>query len=188
LHLSESLRDDKLFATLVALGNYYLVRADLRRATQVITSLRDGLVGQQWARPVIDLLSGASAFLRGEFDGASTALETVDAAVASVQPHRVDAEWLRATEPTASTRLYLGLVALVRGDLTRTEAELTGSARLAEALDFPEGPYLRMYTRSMEAWLRVEAGQLDRAAAVASEMINESKRHGFDMWPQVGAA
>ena len=49
LRLSGNLTDDELFATLVALGNYYLVRADLRRAAQVIESLRKGSGKQQWA-------------------------------------------------------------------------------------------------------------------------------------------
>ncbi|HEY1442231.1 MAG TPA: cyclase, partial [Mycobacterium sp.] len=52
---------------------------------------------------------------------------------------------------------------------------------------FPEGPYLRAYTRSMETWLRVETGQLDRAALVAADTINEAERHGFELWRLVGA-
>ena len=37
------LRDDELFATLIALAGYYVARADLRRAAQVLESLRAGL-------------------------------------------------------------------------------------------------------------------------------------------------
>ena len=83
--------------------------------------------------------------------------------------------------------LHLALVALVRGDLTRAEAKLARSARLAEGFGFPEGPYMRAYIRSMETWLRVEAGQLDRAALVATDMITEGERHGFDVWRATGA-
>jgi hypothetical protein len=39
----------------------------------------------------------------------------------------------------------------------------------------------------MDTWLRVEAGQLARAAVVTADMINEAERHGFDMWRLVGA-
>jgi hypothetical protein len=39
----------------------------------------------------------------------------------------------------------------------------------------------------MDAWVRVEAGQLDRAAVVAADMINEAERHGFDVWRVAGA-
>ena len=187
LQVSGTLRDDELFATLIALGNYYHVRADLRRAAQVIESLRRGLEGQQWARPKIDILFGTTAYLRGDLNVATSALEAATAGVAAADQHKVDAEWFRVSEPISSACLHLALVALVRGDLTRAEAELARSARLAEGFGFPEGPYMRAYTRSMETWLRVEAGQLDRAALVAADMINEAERHGFDMWRLVGA-
>jgi hypothetical protein len=78
------------------------------------------------------------------------------------------------------------LVALLRGDLTGAETELEWSARTAEGFGFPEGPYLRAYTRSMATWLRIEAGQLDRAEIIAAELITEAERHGFDMWRLVG--
>jgi hypothetical protein len=107
--------------------------------------------------------------------------------VAAADQHKVDAGWFRVSEPIASACLYLALVALVRGDLTGAEAELARSARLAEGFGFPEGPYMHAYTRSMDTWLRVEAGQLDRAAVVAADMIDEAERHGFDMWRLVGA-
>jgi class 3 adenylate cyclase/tetratricopeptide (TPR) repeat protein len=186
LQLGGNLHGEELFSTLIALGNFYLVRADLRRAARVIKSLREGLEVPQWARPVIDILSGATAYLRGDFDAATSAFDAATAGVAASDQHDVDAEWFRASEPIASACLYRALVALVRGDLTGAEDELTRSARLAEGFGFPEGPYLRAYTRSMETWLRIEAGQLDRAAVVAADMINEAERHGFDMWRLVG--
>jgi hypothetical protein len=175
LRLSGNLTDDELSATLAAVGNYYLVRADLRRAAQVIESLRKGSGEQQWARPAIDILSAALAYLGGDFYAATAAL---DAAADPDQP-TVDAQvgWL-----------YGALVALVRGDLAGAENGLTRSARVADRFGFPEGPYLRAYTRSMETWLRIEAGQLDRAAVAAAELINEAERHGFDMWRPVGVA
>jgi tetratricopeptide (TPR) repeat protein len=187
LGLRGNLRDDELFTTLIALGNYYQVRADLRRAAQVIESLRQGLEGQQWARPKVDVLFGTMAYLRGDLNAATSALEAATAGVAIADQHKVDAEWLRVSEPTSSGCLHLALVALLRGDLTRAEAELARSARVAEGFGFPEGPYMRAYIRSMETWLRVEAGQLDRAALVAADMINEGERHGFDVWRATGA-
>jgi tetratricopeptide (TPR) repeat protein len=187
LQLGGNLRDDELFATLVALGNYYQVRADLRRAAQVIESLRRGLEGQQWARPKIDVLFGTMAYLRGDLNAAASALKAATAGVAPADQHKVDAEWLRVSEPISSGCLHLALVALLRGDVRRAEAELARSARLAEGFGFPEGPYLRAYIRSMETWLRVEGGQLDRAAVVAADMIDEAERHGFDVWRVTGA-
>ena len=182
------LRDDELFATLVALGNYYQVRADLRRAAQVIESLSARASrGRQWARPKIEVLFGTDGVSARRFDAATSHLEAATAGLAAADQHEVDAEWFRVNEPISSGRTHLALVALVRGDLTGAEAELARSARLAEGLGFPEGPYMRAYTRSMETWLRIEAGQLDRAALVAADMINAAERHGFDIWRLVGA-
>ena len=187
LRLSGNLTDDELFTMLMALGNYYLVRADLLRASQVIKSLREGSEEQQqWARPVIDILFAAMAYMRGDLDAATAALDRANAGVADADQQKVDAERFRASEPIASGCLYRALVALVRGDLTGAEAELARSACLAEGFGFPEGPYLRAYTRSMDTWLRIEAGQLDRAAVLAADLIDEAERHGFDMWRLVG--
>lgn len=186
LQLGGALRGDELFTTLIALGNYYQVRADLHRAAQVIESLRKGLEGQQWARPKIDVLSGTTEYLRGDLDAATSTLEAAIAGVATADQHKVDAQWFRVSEPISSGYLHLALVALVRGDLRRAEAELARSARLAEGFGFPEGPYLLAYIRSMETWLRLEAGQLDRAALVAADMIDEAERHGFDVWRAAG--
>ena len=39
----------------------------------------------------------------------------------------------------------------------------------------------------LEVWLRVEAGQLDRAAALATDLSEQAERHGLDQWRLVGA-
>ena len=127
------------------------------------------------------------AYLRGDLNAATSALEAATAGVVAADQHKVDAEWSPVSEPISSGCLHLALVALVRGDLTKAEAELARSARLAEGFGFPEGPYMRAYIRSMETWLRVEAAQLDRAALVAADMISEGERHGFDVWRVAGA-
>jgi len=178
LRLSGNVSDDELFSTLVALANYYLVRADLHRAAQVIKSLQEASDEQQGALPEIEILRAAMAHLRGDLRAAITALDKATAAAAKGHRQGVDVD---------SGHLYRALVALIRGDFTGAEADLDWSASLAEASGFPEGEYLRAYTRSMETWLRIEAGQLDRAAVLAAEMIVEAERHGFDMWRLVGA-
>jgi class 3 adenylate cyclase len=177
LRLSGDLTDDELFSMLIALGNYYLVRADLHRAAQLITSLRERMEERQWARPMIDILFGAMAYLHGDLVASAAALDAATAGVAQQSHHTVDLE---------AGSLYRALIALVRGDLTAAEAWLAQSARLADGFGFPEGPYLRAYTRSMEVWLRIESGQVDRAAVVVADMIDEAERHGFDMWRLVG--
>jgi class 3 adenylate cyclase len=187
LQVGGNLRDDELFATLLAVGNYYLVRADLRRAAQVIKSLRKGLEGRQWARPVIDILFGAMAYLRGDLSASTSALESATAGEIAADQHKVEAAWFPFSDPIGMSCIYLALIALVRGDLGEAEAQLARSARMAQGFGFPEGPYLQAYTQSMETWLRVEAGQLDRAALVAADMLDDAQRYGLDMWRLVGA-
>jgi hypothetical protein len=83
-------------------------------------------------------------------------------------------------------QLYLAVVALPRGDLASAEGGLALAARLAEGLGFPATPYMHAYMRSMTTWLRIEAGQLDRASVLAAGLIDQAERYGFDMWPLVG--
>ena len=75
-------RDDELAATLLALTGYYVQRADLRRAAQVLESLRAGLgEGRQWFRLWLEAQFGLVAWLRGEFDAARSHLEQATAGV-----------------------------------------------------------------------------------------------------------
>jgi class 3 adenylate cyclase len=177
LRLSGSLSDYELFAALIALANYYLVRTDLPRATQVIDSLREGSMAWQTGRPAIDTLSAAAAYLRGDFAAAVAELDAATVSTPECEPQTIDLDM---------GYVYRAVIALVRGDLAAAEDGLAQSARVADRFGFPEGPYLRSYTRSMEVWLCIEAGRLDRAANVAAELISASERHGFDSWRMVG--
>ena len=96
------LRDDELFATLLALAGYYVTRADLRRTVQVLESLRAGLEqGRQWFRPVIEAEFGVVAWLRGEFDAAGSHLEAATAGLAAADQHEIDAVWFQPNDPIA---------------------------------------------------------------------------------------
>ncbi|MDT5105244.1 MAG: hypothetical protein QOI25_2757, partial [Mycobacterium sp.] len=182
------LRDDELFATLTSLMGHYIVRADLRRVDQVIGSLRAVLEqGRQWFSPVLEMMVGAVASLRGDFAAASSHLEAATADQTAADHHEIDAVWFNPSEPMATAHIHQGLTRIVRGDLTGAEAELAHAAHRADELDFPQGPYMHAYARFMDTWLRIEAGQLDRAAVLAAELIEQAERHGLDQWRLVGA-
>jgi class 3 adenylate cyclase/tetratricopeptide (TPR) repeat protein len=182
------LDDDELFVTLRALANYCLARADLHRAAQVIKSLGAGLQGRQWFRPAIEVLFGIVACLRGEFDAGCRHLEAATTSLPPADHHDVAAVWqFVPNEPIVAAHIHLALVALVRGDLTGAETELAFAARRAERLGFPQGPYMHAWTRFMETWLRIETGQLDRAAVLAADLREVGERHGFDLWRRRGA-
>lgn len=177
------LREDELFATLTALGNYCLARADLARAAQVINSLRAGLEGRQWFRPAADMLIGLLACLRGEFDAGCRHLEAATTGVAAANHHNAVAVWrFVPNEPVTSAHIHLALVALVRGDLRGGETELSIAADRVARLSFPQGPYMHAWMLFLDSWMRVEAGQLDRAAVLAANLLEVAERHGFDIW------
>ena len=182
------LRDDDLVATLGALAGYYVARADLRRAAQVIKSLRAGLEqGRQWFRVMIEAGLGCVSWLRGEFDTACSQLEKATAGWAAADQRQIDAVWFLPTDPIAFAHNHLAFTRLVRGDLTGAEAEVALAARRADELGFPQGPYSLAYARFAEIWVRVEAGQLDRAAVLAADLSVLAERHGFDGWRLSGA-
>jgi class 3 adenylate cyclase/tetratricopeptide (TPR) repeat protein len=182
------LRDDALFATLAALLSYYTGHADLRRAAQVIESLRAGLEqGRQWFRPAIEARFGLVAWLRGDFDAARHHLEQATAGQGPVGQRQIAAVRFGPGDPISMAHIHLALTHVVRGDLAGAEAQVAHAARLANELGFPQGPFSLAYTHFAEVWLRVEAGQLDRAEVLAAEVTDLGERHGFDFWRLLGA-
>lgn len=128
------------------------------------------------------------AWLRGEFDAAGSHLEAATADFASASDHhQIEAVWFQPDDPIATAYLHLALTCLARGDLTDAEAELAYAARRVEAQGFPQGPYSHAYARFVESWLRIQAGQLDRARALAAELTELAERHALDHWRRTGS-
>lgn len=177
------LRDDELFAALVAVVGYFTVRADLRRVAQLIESLRTGLEhGDQARRAVIAEMAGVLAFRRGEFSDAHSHFEEALVGLAGEDVRRIDAVWRNLTDPETHARMHLGVVHLFRGDLAGADGLLTQAAQRATDQAFPRGPYSLAFTRSLQTWMHMEAGHLDRAGALAAEVSELAERHGFDQW------
>ena len=175
------LHDDELVATMVALMVYYFTRADLRRVVRVLRSLRAGLEqGREWLRPVIEASFGVFAALRGEFNAASSHLE--HAMPDLIATDQLDVLWYQPNDPITTARVHLAVARFVRGDLPGAEAELVEVARRVRGLGFPQGPFSAAFADFVEIWMRIEAGQLDRAAVLAAELTDQAQRHGFDAW------
>jgi class 3 adenylate cyclase/tetratricopeptide (TPR) repeat protein len=185
------LRDEELFATLAALAGYYVTRADLRRVVKVLDSLRSGLAhGREWFVPVIDAYFGLVALLRGEFDAACVHLEGAIAGLAETDQDGAylhHPEWYVVSEPLVYAHTHLATARFMRGDLAGAETEFAHAVQRAEQLSFPPGPYTIGYGLMLEVGIRLEAGQLDCAAALAAELSALGERHGFDVWQGVGA-
>jgi class 3 adenylate cyclase/tetratricopeptide (TPR) repeat protein len=180
------LSDDELCTTLLAVLGYYNVRADLRRCLQVLESLRAGIgEGRPWFRQVVEANFAIVAWLSGEFDAARSGLEAATTTIDAADRHQIDA--VRHSDTIAAAHMHLALMHALRGDLAAAEAELARSARRVEQLGFPQGPYNQAHARFVESWMRVEAGQLDRAAILAADLSELAERHGFDGWRMTGA-
>ncbi len=181
------LSDDELFKALTALAGHYSARGDAHRLVQVIELLRAGLEqGRQWFRPVVEATLGVVAWQRGEFDAARVHLEQATAGGAGAVPRELEGVWFVASDPIAAAHQRLALLRLVQGDLTGAEASVAQAARRADELGFPQGPFSAALARFVEIWMRIEACQLDRAAVLAADLLNQAERHGLDLWRLVG--
>ena len=179
---------EELLSTMSALYGHYVVRGDLRRAQQVMEAVEAGVVkGRPEAWPTVTAGFGMLAWYRGEFDSARQRLET-----AASQRHHVGqdviAAWFMANEPIASIHTHLAMARYIQGDLSGAADELLASARRCEEVAPPQGPFSLAYTRQMEAFIRIESGELDRAAAVTASLVSDARKHGFDSYVVLGAA
>ncbi len=179
---------DELFSTLMALFTYYVNRADLHRADEVVRTLRVGVDGgRDWWRAENLAGAGIVCWLRGEFESASGYLE--DAAVLATDRGDRDfaAEWFAPFDPLVLDLTSLAQARWALGDLAGADAALVSAVQRADQLEFPQGPFSRCYARYVESTIAAESGQLERCLATSGEINVLAGRHGLDQWIAVGA-
>jgi class 3 adenylate cyclase/tetratricopeptide (TPR) repeat protein len=181
LLLSGSGRSEQLSATVSALYGYYATRADLRRTAQLLEALR-AHIKPEWerSRPFNDAGFAMMAWYRGEFGSALAGLEAVVPGVMGNE--ELETIWYMPNEPIASVYTHLAAARFVRGDFAGAEAAFEQTACRVQRLGFPQGPYSHAYARFYEVKMRIEAGQLERAAEVATDFAEQAERHGFHSW------
>jgi class 3 adenylate cyclase len=175
-----------LYATLTALWSYYAARGDLQRATRLTETLNAGLLTNKGNRRLIQFVAGMLAWLKGEFGSARQQLESA-APGDDVGAPTIERAWFAPNDPFASVYTYVALGRFVQGDLVGAEAGLAQSERRCQEVGFPHGAFSLCYLRSLETWIRIEAGQLDLAADCARDLAHLAKQYGFDEWTLVGA-
>ena len=182
------LHETELFSTLTALWAYYLPRGDLRRTLQVAESIRgQGSGANRWFHHVNEAGFGMVAWYSGDFADARSVLEQTTAIVAGTD--RTDFEWcVVPNDPIAGIHTHLALARFVQGDVDGSEEQLAETVRRVADLGFPQGPFSHAYERCYEIWMRIEAGQLDRAAEIVKKLNTDATRHGFDFWLLIAAA
>jgi class 3 adenylate cyclase/tetratricopeptide (TPR) repeat protein len=181
-------RDDDFVATLIAVAGYYMSRGDLRRTVKVMESLRDAPDGgRKFFRPVVNSCLAILAWLRGELDAGRRGIDkAVDDFATSDSDEIYLAWWFIPGDPIAEAFQFLGLDCLVRGDLAGAHAQLARAVARTDHLGFPQGSWSRGYVSFFETWAHIEAGQLDDAAALATDMIERSERYGIEQWRKMG--
>jgi tetratricopeptide (TPR) repeat protein len=179
---------DELFATLMALFTYYVGRADLRRSQQIVETLRVGVDnGREWWRTENIGGSGTLAWLRGDFGEAGEQLEEAARLMEVRGHHDVESEWFMPHDPVVLVLSGLAQARWIAGDLAGAGAALDRGVERIGELIFPQGPFSLCYLRFIEVFMRLEAGEVDRAVELAAEIPERSERHGFDQWVAMGA-
>lgn len=181
------LHEDELFLmTLTAMVGYYVPRAELRRARDLLETL-SGRIKQGWSYPAIESSLGTVLWLQGDFDTARDHLLRALADRSAADPQELDAAWWVATDPISNAHTYLALTHVVHGDLDRAGADLAEAVRRSDELHYPRNAFNRATTYFMEIWVCLEAGQIEEAAALVAGLRRLSEQSGLDLWRLVGA-
>ncbi|MGA5545605.1 ATP-binding protein [Mycobacterium sp. NPDC051198] len=186
---ADGLHQDELFATLTALLSYYVPRAELRRAHELLDSLAVGITKDRpWLQQAVASSMGSITWLEGNFPVAREHLLRAVADRWSVpDPRDLDTTWRGNTDPISGAHTYLALSHLIAGDLPRAKAELVDSVRRCDELGFPLNAFNRAHTYFKEIWVCLEAGQIDEAIALSGEMRRCTEDSGLDLWRFVSA-
>ena len=179
----------ELYATFSALWSYYATRGDLRRATQVTEALRMRLEDMpDWYHAANDAAFGSLAVFRGEFHVARATLEAAAAAVDDLGSPEIEGAWFAPNDPIGGMYTFVAFTRFVQGDLAGAEAAFAQMESRCEKLRFPHGAFTLCYGRDIDALVRTEAGQHDRAIELLVEVADRGHRYGFDEWVMVAAS
>lgn len=175
--------DDELFDTLSALIGYYVPRAELRRARNLLDSLSDRLTTDRpWSYPAVESSLGSVLWMQGEFASAREHLRNALTKGSDADPAVLNTAWWVSVDPVSVAHVFLALTAMVNGDLAGAEHEIAESSRRCEQLGFPQNAQNRVHTFYMEIWVQLEFGRLDEASTVSGRLRELSTSAGLDFW------
>ncbi|MFZ0907650.1 MAG: adenylate/guanylate cyclase domain-containing protein [Mycobacterium sp.] len=180
--------NSQLYATLGALWSYYTARGELARATLLGESIRSRLAEMPPSMRVSSELQLAGlAWFQGDFARARSVIEAAAKVAGEMPSRQLEGNLFAPNEPIATLYTYLATSRFVQGDLAGAEVALAQTYRRCELVSFPHGMFSLAYGKSLETWIRIEAGQLDRAAELVEELADLGKQYGFDEWVMVAA-
>ena len=178
---------DELFGALWALVSYYMPRADLRRAHELLDSLSARTTDDRsWNRPATASTLGSVTWLEGDFVAARTHLLAALVDPSAADPRVLETAFWVAVDPVANAHTFLALTHMVFGDLDRADAEFARALGRCDELDFPRNAHNRAHTHYMQIWVCLEAGRLEQATALVGDLRRLSEQSGLDLWQWVG--
>jgi class 3 adenylate cyclase/tetratricopeptide (TPR) repeat protein len=179
--------EDELLTTLTALISYYVPRAELRRAHELLDSLSARVTRDRpWSYPAIASSLGSVTWLEGDFTAARGHLLRALADRSAADPRVLNTAWFVAVDPISSAHIFLALTQMVCGDLDRANGELAASFQRCEGLGFPQNAHNRAHTYFMEIWVRLESSEISAAATAVADLRTQSEQSGLDLWQWVG--
>lgn len=182
------LRNDEVWSTLVSVSSYYMVRADLDRAQNLLEIAESATdMGRGWIRPSINGALGLVHFFRGDMPAARRFFEKALEGVTEEEQQRMDELWFIPHDTISMAHIHIAIDRIWHGDLVGAEDAMAAGRQRANELGVPRGPYNAVNAMSIEIDTRLAAGQFDRARAVAAKMIEEAENYGFDFWQLFGA-
>jgi class 3 adenylate cyclase/tetratricopeptide (TPR) repeat protein len=174
----------ELYATLNALWSYYTARGDLRRGTQLAESLGTNPDDVTGIGAGNEAVYGVLAGFRGRYDKARNTLERAAKHLGSLPMPEIKA-WYAPNDPVAGMYSFLAFTRFVQGDLSGAETALVQMEGRCTKLGFPQGAFSLCYGRSIEAWIRSEAGQLEIGMQRVDEFASLAEQYSFDEWAMV---
>ena len=181
------LHEHELFLTLIAMVNYYMPRAELRRAHELLDSLSNCIPRDwKWSYPAIESSRGTATWLQGDFAAARKHLLRALAERAAADPGELDDVWWIATDPITSAHNFMALSHVLGGDLDRANAEMAEAFTRSDTLSYPQNAYNRAFTHFTQIWVCLETSRVDDAAVQVAELRRVSEQSGLDLWQGVG--
>lgn len=183
----DQLDDDHLFLTLTALVGYYIPRAELYRAHELLDTLAARVGGTlEWSGPAFASSLGTVLWLEGDFTSAEVQLRKALTRSGTADPGDLESAWWIPEDPIAAAHQHLAMNRLLRGDADGANTHLVESASRAASLSYPQNAFNMASMHFLQIWGCLETGRLDQAAVHITQLRQLSEESGLELWRLVG--
>ncbi|HEX6687448.1 MAG TPA: AAA family ATPase [Solirubrobacterales bacterium] len=163
---------------LIPVWSYYLLKGDLGRAEEVVSSERRRIGGGGVDEPPEELFTGFNRYFRGDVAGAVADLESYLDSDYARQPGP-PSRWPLPNDPTVAAWTLLSLAMHLSGDPAASRTAIAKAEIRAAELPFPWGPFSTAFAKAYGYLIGVQGGDYDAADAEVAELLELAERHGF---------